>query len=64
MNEEKGTWIIKHRYATLWYFMCSECKKTCPHSFLKEPTNKFCPHCGKSMNVKGDLKCEKEALFF
>jgi rRNA maturation endonuclease Nob1 len=54
MNEEKGTWIIKHRYATLWYFMCSECKKTSPHSFLKEPTNKFCPHCGKSMNVKGD----------
>lgn len=58
-EQEKGTWEKRYRYANLWSFRCSFCKKTCPQSQCEVAQYAFCPHCGKPMQVGSEVKNEQ-----
>lgn len=59
MDEQKGTWEKRYRYANLWCFRCNLCRMTCPHSQSEEPQYRFCPHCGKPMEIKNEVTDEQ-----
>jgi rRNA maturation endonuclease Nob1 len=51
-NEEKGTWEMKYKFASIRNFRCSKCKKTCPQGLTDEPIFMFCPYCGSPMEIQ------------
>ena len=50
MNKKHGQWEKRYRYANIWHFRCSECKKTSAHSSDEKPIYLFCPHCSAVMS--------------
>lgn len=58
-NEQKGTWEKRYRYANLWCFRCSLCKKTSTHSQCEVPQYPYCPNCGKPMKIFSEVNNAK-----